>query len=110
MEGYEEHNYPAFTAAAEKLRDEGYIVINPAENFGGATFYPRASYMRADIMNIMQADALVVLPGWRGSKGASLELLIAHELGLPILRYKDRNQVNIGPSSKADVQVVYGSR
>jgi hypothetical protein len=38
MTGYPDYNFPAFRAAAEKLRNDGHSVINPAELstlFGG---------------------------------------------------------------------------
>ena len=39
MTGHADHNFPAFDAAAERLRAEGHFVINPAElaaHFGTA--------------------------------------------------------------------------
>jgi hypothetical protein len=82
MTGLPEHGFPAFYEAAEKLTAVGYDVINPAENFGGRTDLARSAYMREDIGNVLKADGLALLSGWSQSKGASLEVQIADELGL----------------------------
>jgi hypothetical protein len=84
MSGYADYNFPAFNAAAAYLRGLGYGVFNPAENFGGRVDYLRAVYMRADIEQLLLANFVVVLPGWERSKGASLEVAVALELGLPV--------------------------
>lgn len=85
MTGVVDHNFPAFHAAAGRLRDAGYEVVNPAENFGGQTHLPRSSYMRTDLAMLLQCDAVVMLSGWEKSQGAKLEYLLAQELGLPVL-------------------------
>jgi hypothetical protein len=85
MSNLPEHNFPAFRAAAEKLTRAGYDVIDPSENFGGDTTLDRSDYMREDIGNVLKADGLALLPGWSQSKGASLEVQIADELGLETL-------------------------
>ncbi len=87
MTGIPGHNYPAFNALAAALRDGGYEVFNPAENFGGDTGYHRSLYFRADLPALLQSDSLILLPGWRDSVGASLEVLIADTLDLPIYEY-----------------------
>lgn len=85
MTGYPDSNYPAFAQAAAEWRRLGWSVISPAENFGGDTTLPRHIYMRRDIEQVLSVHAVAVLPGWRDSKGAQLEVRIAKELGLPIL-------------------------
>ena len=82
MSGLSEHNFPAFREAARKLTRAGYDVIDPSENFGGRTDLERKAYMREDIGNVLKADGIALLPGWSDSKGASLEVAIADELGL----------------------------
>ena len=85
MTGMPEFNYPAFHAAARRLRQAGWDVINPAENFGGCTDLPREVYMRLDVTHMVACSAIAMLPGWRTSRGARVEYLLAHELGMEIL-------------------------
>jgi hypothetical protein len=42
------------------------------------------NYMRRSISMLVEADAVVALPGWRNSKGSTLEIEIAHALGMPV--------------------------
>ncbi|MEM8737243.1 MAG: DUF4406 domain-containing protein [Planctomycetota bacterium] len=87
MTGLPGHNFPAFHAAAADLRRRGDVVLNPAENFGGLESLPRAEYMRLDLQHVLHADELLVLDGWEASRGAALEVAVAHELGLPVHEY-----------------------
>jgi hypothetical protein len=41
------------------------------------------AYLRRDIPYLLECDTLVTIPGWRGSKGASLESAIAAQFALP---------------------------
>ncbi len=82
MTGYENHNFPAFHAAAQRFRQAGWEVANPAENFGGRTDLPRETYLRADMAMLARCDAIALLPGWERSAGAALEAVVAKELGL----------------------------
>jgi hypothetical protein len=84
MTGHVEHNFPAFHAAAQRFTEQGWEVVNPADNFGGRVDLPRSSYLRADLMLLTQCDALALLPGWDESNGAKLEYLLALELGMVI--------------------------
>ena len=93
MRGYPEYNFPTFHAATSRLRSQGHEVWNPAERdieedgFNPLTHQPRPfiEYMRHDLPAVMAADAVAVLPGWRRSKGARLEVHTAQECGLPVL-------------------------
>ena len=85
MTGLAEHNFPAFHAAADRLRQAGWDVVNPAENFGGRTDLPRETYLRADVVLLVGCDAIAMLPDWEDSRGAKLEYLLARELGMPVV-------------------------
>lgn len=85
MSGLPDYNFPAFHAAAKRLRSMGYTVINPAELDGGDTSKPWDYYMRRDIPMLLTAEAVAVLPGWEQSRGATLEVTIARALGMPVL-------------------------
>lgn len=78
-------NFPAFNAAAAELRALGYTVINPAEKQDeGKPGMTWEDYMRQDIRLMMDCDAIHMLPNWKQSRGARLELLIAMELGFTV--------------------------
>ncbi len=95
MSGLPDWNYPAFRDAAALLRDRGHIVLNPAETAGGSTHLSRAQFLYIDIGYVQAAEAVVVLPGWRRSKGAMLEVHIAHSLEKPVFWYD--SAVGVGP-------------
>jgi len=102
MTGLPEHNFPAFHAAADRLRQAGWDVVNPAENFGGRTDLPREDCLRADVALLVDCDAVAVLGGWEDSRGAKLEYLLARELGMPVLGAE-----NLQPLQSAPVPLVH---
>ena len=83
MTGLPALNFPAFHAAAAELRAAGLDVVNPAEICPDHTM-AWADCMRADIVALMECDAIAMLPGWMDSKGARLERHIAVELGMAV--------------------------
>lgn len=109
MTGRPDHNIPAFSAAAERLRAEGHFVVNPAELsalfgsaheiarsfsamygeivFGGPPRDPELarSIMSADLAAVRSCDAIYLLKGWEESKGARAELAVALQHGKQIL-------------------------
>lgn len=83
MTGLPELNFPAFNAAAFRLRAAGFSVVNPAELCPD----PAADWsqcMRADIKALCDCDVIALLPGWEDSKGAHLEVHIAHRIGIKV--------------------------
>jgi hypothetical protein len=84
MTGLPENNYPAFHAAAAQLRALGYQVTNPAEN-PAPPCGSWQGYMRISIPQVCAADAIVMLPGWKDSKGARIEHLVARVVGCKVL-------------------------
>lgn len=84
MSGYAQHNFPLFNRVAAQLREQGFEVFNPAENFDGDVRRPRAYYMQLDIPALIGSQAVVVLPGWRESRGANLEVWLALDMGIPL--------------------------
>ncbi|UCG32149.1 MAG: DUF4406 domain-containing protein [Phycisphaerales bacterium] len=84
MSGYPKHNFPLFNRVATRLRDMGYHVFNPAENKDGGKLRPRSFYMWLDIPALLESEAVVVLPGWEHSRGASLEVWLAVDLDIPV--------------------------
>lgn len=84
MSDIADHNFPAFNAAAAELRAAGYEVINPAE-LNPDTSMTWEECLRVDIRELCTCDAIALLPGWESSKGANLELHVAHRLGLEVM-------------------------
>lgn len=79
MTGFEDFNYPAFHAEAGRLRAIGYEVENPAEGREQPTWQ---AYMRQAIAQMLKCDAVALLPGWKGSRGARIENQLAADLGI----------------------------
>lgn len=79
MTGLPEYNYPAFHAAAAKLRAIGYEVENPAENPEQPSWQ---HYMRLAVRQLASCDAVALLPGWEHSRGAKEEFRLAQVLGI----------------------------
>lgn len=93
MRGYPQYNFPAFTAACRELRAAGYDVQSPHERDLGEGFDPGQSLqgqgfdLRAallwDMGAVLASDAVVVLPGWQDSKGATAEVALAVAADIP---------------------------
>lgn len=95
MTGLPELNYPAFHDATARLRDKGWHVENPAENHDphvDASCHWTA-YMRMGLSQVATCHAIYLLPGWQQSKGASLEYMVAQQLGLQILVHDQQEDV-----------------
>lgn len=93
MRGYAQFNFPAFHEATRQLRAAGHRVVNPAALDEAYGFDPETDpvtdelvrqCVRRDVDAICQVDAVVVLPGWEMSKGATAECAVAEWLGLPV--------------------------
>jgi hypothetical protein len=88
MTGIADFNFPAFNRAAERLRELGHEIINPAElpdERNGRGSWPE--YLRRDLRELMECEALALLDGWQTSRGATLELVVAQSLGMDIYNY-----------------------
>lgn len=82
-------NYKKDFAIAEKsLKEQGYKVFNPA-SLGEVDGWTWKDYMKRDIKQLMECDAILLLDNWVNSKGARLEAIIAKNLGLKILSERE---------------------
>lgn len=89
MTGHVNFNFDAFDEAAEKLRHQGYKVINPAENFGGDQTLPYETYLSKAEEQVEGAEeGVILLEGWEGSNGARQEVNWALLKGRNIFRYE----------------------
>lgn len=75
-------NYLKEFAEAEKyLIRNGYTALNPTKN-EGSTY---KELIDKGLMDLMQCEAIYMLPGWENSVGAGLEYTYAKAVGLTIL-------------------------
>lgn len=90
MKGFAEHNHPAFARAAAALRASGHEVYSPAEfdpehaSKPYESFDARRAFVAFSDYITTKADAIVMLPGWEHSKGATTEAMLAGCCGLPL--------------------------
>jgi len=99
MTGIAEHNFPAFHRAAARLREAGFTAVNPAENFGGRTDLTRETYMQMDVPLVASCQGIAMLAGWRNSRGARVEYLLARELGLEALDAETLEPLHDAPAA-----------
>ena len=75
-------NRPAFAAATVQLLAAGYAVESPTEG-GQVDGWTWVDYMRRGLGQLLTCDGVALLPGWRGSRGACIEVALARELDMP---------------------------
>lgn len=95
MTGIPEKNRPLFTKWANTLRALGYNVISPPEmDQDPDTGYDDNYYklLKHAIQQMLTADFVITLPGWKSSKGASLEVDLANKVQIPVYDIKDLAQ------------------
>lgn len=74
-----------FKEAEEKLIEQGYDVINPAEiNSHLPVNTTWDDYMKMSLVMLSMCDAIFMLKKWRESKGACIEYGYALEKGLNV--------------------------
>ena len=73
-------NYPAFEAAAARLRALRLEPVSP-HTIGQHDGWTWDDYMEAAIELQRGCDAIFLLPGWRNSRGATVEYYVAQALG-----------------------------
>lgn len=83
MQGYPEYNYPAFKKEAALLRSKGIYVEDPSDNElpEGSAW---AEWMKLALVQMSRCNSIHMLEGHSESRGASLELYIAKQLGFSI--------------------------
>ena len=103
MRDIDAYNFPAFHAAAERLRKEGVDVVDPAELDEAEPFAPGSMpveyYKRRDLRALLRCNTVAVLSGWEGSEGATLEVFVARALGMRVLDAQTLDDLQIDDDS-----------
>jgi hypothetical protein len=93
MTGLPEYNFPAFDEAAQLLRAWGFDVLSAHEVDHGETPESRGKtkgyfdYLRASIFVLLKCNTIILLPGWRDSRGCQAEYYVARTLGMDRYEY-----------------------
>ena len=78
-------NYEVFNEVQVALQFDisqpGDVILNPARNFDGDSTRPTEEYLTLDLRQVLEADVIVLLPGWENSEGAKLEVSVAKATG-----------------------------
>ena len=99
IRGIPQFNWPAFNAVSSCLKSQGYEVISPVDldRDMGYSFQSPDDYLAAtrklfanSVFNmILDADAVLLLPGWKKSRGAMAEIMCAKAIDLPLFVWED---------------------
>jgi hypothetical protein len=71
-----------FLKAENKLYDAGFYPVSPAACIPASTEWHQA--MREAISLMLQCDGVALLSDWKESKGAKIEVNLAHSIGIPV--------------------------
>jgi hypothetical protein len=92
-------NFPAFFLASIRLRDAGYVPVNPAEYDMSLGLDPSRSMesqdwsrdvsLQRDFVLIERCMYLALLDGWEGSEGATRESEFASTCGIDVYPLED---------------------
>ena len=82
MSGLPECNYPTFHRTAALLRGYGFQVVNPADSTLVKAHY--VDFLREDLRQMLDCDAVATLEGWWESTGARNEVQVAGLLRMPV--------------------------
>jgi hypothetical protein len=104
MRGYPDYNFPLFDEVAWELRQQGFVVISPAEldreAYGWGVVPPPdldgfvlEEAMRRDLQQLLSCDGIVLLPGWAASEGVRTELTVAKAAGLAVYTWDGKQPV-----------------
>jgi len=109
MRGYPDLNYPLFNHVTNLMTQKGLLIYNPAAYDGGLslgdTKITFAFCMLRDLNAVINlCDGIALLPGWRKSLGANIEVFSAFGCGKNVVevilneRNDDFGLVSIDPS------------
>lgn len=87
MTGLPNKNKDEFDRYAFTLRTKGFLVVSPVEmddnpDQGYDNVYYRC--LKAAVAAMLTCEVVVILPGWKESKGAVVEVDLANSLKMPV--------------------------
>lgn len=98
-----------FARGAEFATSMGFKAINPM-TFGEVDAEkPWEQYMREDIKVLLECDAIMMLEGWRDSRGAKIEKFVAEQMGIDVLG-QDCLPIQEEPVTEEAQRIVMGAR
>ncbi len=87
MTGYPDFNFEEFNRVEKLLSDLDFEVYNPTVHEVRED-WTWADYLRHDLRLLLECDKVALLDGWEASKGAQLEVHVAHSLNIPTLPFR----------------------
>lgn len=89
MSGLRDFNREQFAEAARYLRNQGARAFNPAFTADVDNTRPYSAYMLRDLNELTSHmdgvafyDMMALLPGWKHSRGANVEMIVAKACGI----------------------------
>lgn len=95
MTGLPEFNKAAFDAAAKYVESMGWTAVNPyhadpthegacSKGTGDRHEHPWECWMKASLCMMLTCEAVLLLPGWENSRGATIEHDLAKQCGMQV--------------------------
>lgn len=112
MRGIPQFNFPSFDAARMRLGSAGWWVRCPAERDRNADFDPAGLTGLEDLdeigfnlpdalkhcfLDVLDVDAIALLPGWTRSEGARAEALVGALTGRTLYQYFQHRPIMLEP-------------
>lgn len=89
MRGIKDFNFPEFDRIAKQIRKQGYTVFSPAENNPVTRTFEEC--MKVDLNAIINnCKSIALLPQWRLSTGANVEVFVGNACGRGIYEIEER--------------------
>lgn len=98
--GVKDYNRDAFCSAEKMLKEKEYLACNPLRLNGivgdndeiiVTKENTREYYLKRDVRCLVDCDFIYFLKGWENSRGAKFEKMIADELLIKELKFKNED-------------------